>query len=449
MNLFSKQAFLIPLFASMLLLAGFIAYFLKSEYDKEKAAIVLETRDEAFVELFHNIRGAGPVQWMKDSLGNEVLIKLESSYDTSHRSNGDLPIDSILVHSHGNLKTHTEIVTIESRSDTMSFQLRDSLHPQKIKIRKMPLGKEVIDIDTNLRFEFNYFGKEGSNRPALLKNKSIEVSPIAVWKRLIPQSLFSLLLFGSMLLAYSMFSGTLKKERQLAHLRNDLMTNMSHELKTPISTISVALEALSDFNADDDIDRRKEYINITKAVVNRLGLLVDKSLNMSLAEQGKYIYNKQRMNLDETVAKVLQTLALPFENDQIKVTYNNPSSPCPILGDEAHITNVLHNLIENAIKYSDEQVTLDIYLEEKAQMHVLQISDQGKGIAQKYQDKIFDKFFRVPQGDKHNVKGHGLGLTYVKQVIKDHGGEITVNSKEGVGTTFIIGIPKLENKDLG
>jgi signal transduction histidine kinase len=262
---------------------------------------------------------------------------------------------------------------------------------------------------------------------------------------MIPQLLFSLLLFGSVAAAYIMIGRNLRKEKELAHLRNDFMSNMSHELKTPVSTISVALEALSNFNAADNENLRKEYIDISKTEVERLGLLVDKALNISLFEQGRFVYNKQSLDLNVAIKSVLRTLKVQLDNQQVDLNYNSEGSHFYLMADNTHMINVIHNLIENAIKYSTKTPQIKISLSESSDYLELRVSDKGRGIAPSFQDKIFDKFFRVPQGNTHNTKGHGLGLSYVKEVISNHGGEIKVKSALGEGTTFIIYLPKLVN----
>jgi len=259
---------------------------------------------------------------------------------------------------------------------------------------------------------------------------------------MIPQILACLLLLLLTLLAYYLFLKRLKEEKALSTLRNDFMSNMSHELKTPVSTISVALEALSNFDAADNKEMRKEYIDISKNEIDRLNLLVDKALNLSLFEQGKFLYEKVDFNLNQEILTVIKTLKVSFDSNNVSMDYTSDGSNFWINADKTHIINVVHNLIENAIKYSNENPEIKITLAEKANQLELTISDKGQGIPAEFHDKIFDKFFRVPQGNTHNTKGHGLGLSYVKEVLDKHNASIRLKSKNETGTTFIINIPK-------
>ena len=445
MNQTFREGFIIPLVASLLLLGGFIVYFLNSEYAKEKEAIILESRDEIFVDLFTNIRGAGPVEWTKDSLGNDVLVKFRRKNDSIISDERPILFDSLDLEFETSFLHHAEVITVDESTDSITavFKSEGGNVPSRLKIHKNLHKRFESDGDTMLRIEVLDFASKDYGSRSFLEGKDPEVNPLDVWKRMIPQLLFSLLLFGSVAAAYYMISRNLRKEKELAQLRNDFMSNMSHELKTPVSTISVALEALSNFDAADNEQLRKEYIDISKTEVERLGLLVDKALNISLFEQGKFIYDKHILDLNIEIENVLKTLKVQLDNHSVELSYQNQGNNFNILADKTHIINVIHNLIENAIKYSQDSPEISIRLTEQPEHLELLVEDKGRGIAPAFKERIFDKFFRVPQGDRHNTKGHGLGLSYVKEVVTNHGGEIGVESTLGEGSSFIISLPKV------
>jgi signal transduction histidine kinase len=215
-------------------------------------------------------------------------------------------------------------------------------------------------------------------------------------------------------------------------------------LKTPVSTISVALEALQNFDAGNDPKLRKEYIEISKIEAARLDMLVNKTLNISLYEQGTFVMDKQLIDLKKLLVQTLRILKPSFDQKSVEFNFVEEGTSFTIHADKTHITNVLFNLLENAVKYSSGAAKIKLELTEKPDAIQLGISDQGIGIDSSFQDKIFEKFFRVPQGDIHNVKGHGLGLSYVKEVISKHEGTIEVKSELGKGSTFILDFPKPE-----
>ena len=444
MSTFYRQGFFIPMVLSLLLLSVFIGYFLKTEYTKEKEAIIMDNRDEAFVALFTNIREAsGPVEWIKDSLGNELIVQLELTQDTLHSEFISRQGSDTLITIHGReIEEVNDFFRVEYAIESDSIRKIQAKSHDNLRFRRSSKFNHDTTDTANVVLEMVEFPGHLPKKRRILESAHAEILPLTIWKRMVPQLLFSFLLLGSVGMAYLMIGKSLSKEKQLSNLRNEFMSNMSHELKTPVSTISVALEALSNFNAADNKALRDEYIDISKSEVERLGLLVDKALNISLFEQGKSIYDKQNVDLNEVIKDIVKTLKVQLDNQSVSLEFLTKGSDFLIYADKTHMTNVIHNLIENAVKYSGSIPEIRIQLEEFADSVKLSIEDNGQGIPPEYQDKVFDKFFRVPQGDRHNVKGHGLGLSYVKQVIEKHDGTIKVKSGDGVGTTFLIELPK-------
>ncbi|NNE27917.1 MAG: HAMP domain-containing histidine kinase [Saprospiraceae bacterium] len=452
MSTFYRQSFFLPMVLSLLLLSLFIVYFLDTEYTKEKENIVLEERDAAFVNLFTNIRSAkGPVEWVKDSMGNELIVQLDMTADTMYSRFHTLrKMDTLITLNPHKTFESAEVIALEYADDTFSTTLKtiESLH-ESDKPRLRNHVNVTIDSNQDTTIVIDMLETKGDLRNSIFEFTGKEISPWSIWKRMVPQVLFSLLLFGSVGMAYFMIGKSLSKERQLSQLRNEFMSNMSHELKTPVSTISVALEALSNFNAADNKDLREEYIDISKSEVERLGLLVDKALNISLFEQGKSIYDKQHLDLKHVIEDIIKTLKVQLDNQNVSLEFGTSGHSFAVKADRTHLTNVVHNLIENAVKYAIETPEIRINLAEKADAIEIVVTDNGPGIAPEFQDKVFDKFFRVPQGDRHNVKGHGLGLSYVKQVVERHNGSIKVKSGVEVGTSFVITLPKAEKISEG
>jgi two-component system phosphate regulon sensor histidine kinase PhoR len=260
-------------------------------------------------------------------------------------------------------------------------------------------------------------------------------------KRITLPVIFSLLLLGITILAFVLLYRNLVKQRRLGEIKNEFISNISHELKTPVATVGVAIEALKSFNAMQDPQRTKEYLDISTNELQRLSLLIDKVLKLSLFEKKEMELRYEEVNLQQIVEEVLLSLKLQFEKHQATVTLD-ATGDLNLKGDRLHLQSVVFNLLDNALKYGKENPVIHIGLMEKDNEIIFTIKDNGIGIAPEYREKIFEKFFRVPHGDTHNAKGYGLGLSYAAQVIQKHGGTITAESELGKETSFIIHLPK-------
>ena len=262
-----------------------------------------------------------------------------------------------------------------------------------------------------------------------------------VFKKTLPQILFSLLLFGMTTLAFGLVYRSLRQQERLTALKNDFISNITHELKTPIATVSVAIEALQNFNALQKPELTKEYLDISKNELSRLSMLVDKVLKLSVFEQKEPELKKEIIDLASLVAQVLDSMRLQFEKLGVKIAFDTEGADHTYIeADKTHLTSVIYNLLDNAIKYDGKNVNIQFATDQNALK--MSIEDDGCGIASEYQAKIFDKFFRVPKGDIHNVKGYGLGLSYVASIVKQHGGRIEVQSVLEKGSTFSVFLPK-------
>lgn len=277
----------------------------------------------------------------------------------------------------------------------------------------------------------------GFSHPTSYKMK-IEHENIYLFKKLAPQIIFSLFLIGLTIASFSLLYKNLLKQRRLTELKNDFINNITHELKTPIATVSVAIEALKNFNAMQDPERTREYLDISGNELNRLGMLVDKVLKMSMFEKSELELRKEPIAIDTLVQEVVKSMQLQFDKEHAQVDIKTVGTNFTISGDKLHITSVLYNLLDNALKYSKDDPAISVAITDLGDTVELAVTDNGIGISPAYRQKIFDKFFRVPHGDTHNTKGYGLGLSYVAQVVKEHGGMIGVTSEEGKGSTFTV-----------
>ncbi len=263
-----------------------------------------------------------------------------------------------------------------------------------------------------------------------------------LYRKIFPQVLFSLLLIVFTTIAFVFLYRNLLTQQKLAAFKNDFISNMTHELKTPIATVNVAIEALQSFNVIEDPKRTKEYLQISSAELQRLGLLVDKVLKLSMFESDRIVLDKEWFNVDQLIAETIHSMQPLFDKQKTEIHFVNSEGPVNIFADKLHISSVVYNLLDNALKYSGLNAIISIRLSTPLNNIVeISITDNGIGIENTFQKKIFEKFFRVPTGDTHNVKGYGLGLSYVSHIVKQHQGLIEVESGLGKGSTFTVRFP--------
>ncbi len=259
-----------------------------------------------------------------------------------------------------------------------------------------------------------------------------------------------LTLLGSVLLvslvagSFFLMMQTILRQKKVSEVKNDFINNMTHEFKTPIATVSAAMEALTSFDGLDDRERSLRYIDITKGELDRLSGLVEKVLSISVFEEKKIILNKETFDVCKLVSETAQQYILKG-GGQVFVEFDS-NVPAYIHADKVHFQNVANNLLDNAVKYAHEEVTIKLSCMREGDFVVLKVIDDGVGIAKDQQKLIFDKFYRVPTGDLHRVKGFGLGLSYVKHIVELHGGSIGVQSQPGIGSEFTIAIPDIHEQ---
>jgi len=255
------------------------------------------------------------------------------------------------------------------------------------------------------------------------------------------QILFSFLLVAITFISFIFLYRNLLSQRRLAVIKNEFISNITHELKTPIATVNVAIEALRNFNAIEDPVRAKEYLDISASELQRLSLLVDNVLRLSMFENKAIELKKEKFDLYELATQIVSTMKLRFDKAQAGVTIEKKGEWFIIDADKLHISSMLYNLLDNALKYSNNEPQIKVEVFSHKDFIELCVSDNGIGIAPEYRQKIFEKFFRVPSESHHNTKGYGLGLSYVSHIAKQHAGFIEVKSELAKGSTFSVKLP--------
>lgn len=234
---------------------------------------------------------------------------------------------------------------------------------------------------------------------------------------------------------------TIFRQKKLSEIKNDFISNMTHEFKTPISTISLACEVLNDRTIDKSPERVNKYVTMIGDENKRLSLLVENILQTAILDKGKFNLKIQSIDIHTLVEQTITNIKLQVENKEGEISTELNASQPVINGDRVHVTNIIFNLIDNALKYSNDKPKIRISTKNDEAGVFISVSDNGIGISKENQKRIFDTMYRVPTGNIHNVKGFGLGLSYVKAVAEKHSGSISVESEVGKGSTFTVYLP--------
>ena len=259
---------------------------------------------------------------------------------------------------------------------------------------------------------------------------------------MIPSIIFTIVL----LITFIFTIVVIFRQKRYTEIKNDFINNMTHELKTPIASISLAVQMMNDDSVTKSEQMTKHLGGVIADETKRLRFLVEKVLQMSMFDKKSIIFKKKELDLNEMVEQIAQTFTLRVEHTGGKIYTQIEAVDSAIYVDEVHFQNAITNLMDNAVKYRKQDEPLDIYIHtwNDADKLYLSIRDTGQGIKKENLRKIFDKFYRVHTGNKHDVKGFGLGLAYVKKVVDLHQGEIKAESEVGKGTKFTISLQKFD-----
>ncbi len=260
------------------------------------------------------------------------------------------------------------------------------------------------------------------------------------------RSLLSMLTVSGILLLVIIFSfyyivSTVFKQKKLSEIKNDFISNMTHEFKTPISTISLACEMLNDKTIEKSPERFFNYVKMIGDENKRLSLLVENILQTAILDKGELKLKIQSIDIHNLIEQTIDNIKLQVENKDGEITTQLNAIAPVINADRVHVTNIVFNLIDNALKYSNEKPKILISTRNDDAGIFISVQDNGIGISKEDQKRIFDTMYRVPTGNVHNVKGFGLGLSYVKAVVEKHRGIISVESTIGEGSTFTVYLP--------
>ena len=441
----------------------------KLELDWEINRVLARTADRY---LHDNMEGnLTDFSWMPDSIGPLPSNPL-NSFNLYHNKQNEI-LDSILDSS-----GHMGISMAETYMNKVSGLINDLLvnlnQPKVINFDKLLfiLDEELHSV--GLHSEYNiaisnisnkviYFKEPetltatvmyGYKSPIILSSISnpyfIHLHLYKKGKLLLQKTwvvfVISLLLILIVLSCFAYSLRIIFNQKKVSEVKNDFINNMTHELKTPISTVSLALEALVNFDVRNDEQRSLKYLDVSRKEIRRLSTMVEKVLNIASYEKGEIYLNKKSHSINTLVDNVVDIISMQVHKKRGELNAELLASPDEVFVDKVHINNLLYNLIDNANKYFVDQPKITISTKNYIDGVIIEVVDQGLGISKENLTRIFDKFYRVPTGDIHNIKGYGLGLSYVKDIVDMHGGILNVESELNKGTKFIIQIP-YEQKD--
>lgn len=231
------------------------------------------------------------------------------------------------------------------------------------------------------------------------------------------------------------------RQKQISEIKSDFINNMTHEFKTPIATINLAVEAIRNPKIIDDKDKVIRYLGMIRDENKRMHAQVENVLRISKLEKNQLDISKDRVDVHDIIGDAITHVELMVQDKGGYIQTHFDATRTEVLASEMHFTNVIINILDNAIKYSPEAPKIDVYTEVAKNWVIIMIKDQGAGMSKAVLKKVFEKFYREHTGNIHNVKGHGLGLSYVKKIIDDHQGEVYAESEKGKGSTFYIKMP--------
>jgi signal transduction histidine kinase len=262
-----------------------------------------------------------------------------------------------------------------------------------------------------------------------------------LFRQILPQLGFAILVVLLTGAAFLMSWKSIRQQMRLNVIKNDFISNMSHELKTPVATVKVALEAIDRFRVVDDVERTREYLQMAQLEMDRLELLVQQSLHSALMENGRMMFANEPVDVLQLTQKLIRTIQPRVDETSAAIHLEASGNRFTVNADQLHLQGVLMNLLDNALKYGGEAVQIQAAVREKRDVLEIEISDNGPGIQAGYHNAVFDSYFRVPTGNQHNVKGYGLGLSYSRLAVERMNGSIKLENGGSGGCRFIVHFP--------
>ena len=416
---------------------------------------------------YHNIDS------LKTNLINGVTVigdaKIDSIFELDFRKPNSKPhqpeLDGIVQINTDSLntvkfRTLTSKIVVSLVNDSLSLKTIDTL-------LRTELIRKDINIDYNLRFDFSirfaqndtlrnsnviksevfndslegkHFLKTTSESTFLPSGSTLTINftneTQVILKRIFGGILISLLLVLAIISSLFYLLHIIKQQKQLAEVKNDLISNITHEFKTPIATIGIAIESIKDFNVIDDKEKTKKYLELSSGQLSKLNIMVEKLLETATLDSDSLTLNLDSVDIVDMIKTIVEKHQIQLEHKTIN--FSSPLESLMASVDVFHFENAINNIIDNAVKYGGD--VIKVYLEQNPKTFTISISDNGTSITKANKEKIFEKFYRIPKGNTHDVKGFGIGLYYTKKIVEKHGGSIELVLEKNL-TTFKLSFP--------
>ena len=427
-------------------------------FDNERKEVIAADLEKRDIQKDHHkitceegtIETSREISWNGDSSVQTINIVCEEGDSAYHESLEFL------------LSSDTRLIKTKSIQDSQEIsQLFADVYkkywsaPINVLIVEDHLAKALASQNLSLPYTLSFLNESDlSDKPILSEGERLfrlgagaavlrfDGEKSYLIKKMSSHFLSSILLSFLVIACFGYMLSTILRQKKISEIKNDFISNMTHELKTPISVIAAANEAMRHFHVLDDPVRTDKYLNISKNELDRLALMVDKVLQAARFEKEKIKLRPEPVNVESLLETVIDNHRLNSSKEivfQLKSELNSDHLSL----DRMHFSNVLNNIIDNAVKYSGEKVEIDAEIKEGPENVSIRIKDNGRGMNSETLKHLFEKFYREPTGDIHNVKGFGLGLHYVKNIMDLIGGQVSVSSQHGKGSEFILSIPKI------
>lgn len=416
--------------------------------------------------IFHDVKivTSGLLNLDSTKTEKKAMVFKEQAFDThtffDTRTNDSIKIRKVELHKNNrfpiknisdsihlnSFRALTSKVIISMTSDSINLAKVDSLFKEELKIKQLNINHKLVLKSWLSKTQETLKNKDlplklfiVSKSAFLPKHNELKAfftnETKIILKRILSSILISMLLILAVVSCLFYLLKIIKQQKQLAEVKNDLISNITHEFKTPITTVSAALESLKNFNAIENKQKTETYLDISKVQLLKLNTMVEKLLETATLDSDSLNLNKEKANISNLLFTLINKFKIQTEKS-IQLSTKQNTAEASI--DTFHFDNAINNILDNAIKYGGNNI--DIELSQNSQTTCISISDDGNTLTKSNQDRVFEKFYRVPKGNTHDIKGFGIGLYYTKQIIQKHKGTIHLELKKNK-TIFKISIP--------
>jgi two-component system phosphate regulon sensor histidine kinase PhoR len=399
--------------------------------------------------LTFDIKKIGGIQVFKGSDADSLLKSIQDHKSFTNKPledkiRNDKKTDSSIIH---NYKTLTSKVVFSLAQDSLDLASIDTLVKQEILRKNLNIDYGLSLNTTSQETQTTNSGIIGtatlsalSNSTYLPKGSNLKIyftnTTKVILKRILTGVLVSTVLVLAVISCLFYLLNIIKHQKQIAEVKNDFISNITHEFKTPIATIGVALESIKDFNVLNHPEKTTSYIDMSNAQLGKLNMMVEKLLDTASLESESLQLKKEPSNVTDLTRNLVDKHTLESNNKTL--TFDYPEKDVEARIDVFHFENAINNIIDNAIKYGGRHIKIN--LEQNTIGFIISIADNGNTLTKTNKDKIFEKFYRIPKGNTHDVKGFGIGLYYAKKIIEKHDGSLILNL-DSTWTTFKISVP--------